>query len=214
MAVKIGEKAPDLKVSWVQGEETNISKQKGNVIYIEVFQVNCPGCFYYGIPHAIEIYNKFKDRGVTVLGIATAFEDFDKNNLENLQLLLREGKLIGETKKALKSDTYEYKIPFPVAIDSVIKFDGDIAGKIMDLINAQVKDFDKFDEDRKSSIREQARKALTEDPIPHTFATYSLRGTPSYILIDQDGILRDTGIGLANAMEYTIHGLLNRDTMK
>ncbi|MDE1827730.1 MAG: redoxin family protein [Candidatus Micrarchaeota archaeon] len=213
MPVKIGEKAPDLKVKWVQGEETNISKLKGNVVYIEVFQVNCPGCFYYGIPQAIEIHEKFKDRGVKVLGIATAFEDYDLNTLENLQLLLREGKLIGETKKSFYSDTYDHKIPFPVAIDSVTKFEGDVAAKIMELIAAQVKDFDKFDDARKKSIQEQARKALTEEPIPHTFASYALKGTPSYILIDQDGKLVDTGIGLAHSMEYTIHGLLNRGTL-
>ena len=38
-------------------------------------------------PEAISVYNKYKDNGVRVLGLATAFEDFDKNTLENLRLL-------------------------------------------------------------------------------------------------------------------------------
>lgn len=214
MAVKIGEKAQDLKVRWVQGEETNISKLKGNVVYIEVFQVNCPGCFHYGIPQAIELYSKFKDKGVTVLGIATAFEDFDKNTPENLQLLLREGKLIGETKKSLKADTYKYKIPFPVAVDSTTRIEGDLSEKAMALIGSQVEGFDKMDLAKQKELKDQALKVLTDYAIPHTFSNYSLRGTPSYILIDQDGILVDTGIGKAYSMEYTIHGLLNRNTMK
>jgi hypothetical protein len=50
---------------------------EGNVVVIEVFQVNCPGCFLYGIPQAISIYEKYKDKNVKVLGVATAFEDYD-----------------------------------------------------------------------------------------------------------------------------------------
>ena len=74
MVAKIGAKAPNLGVSkWVQGLPTNIDKEKDNVILVEVFQVNCPGCFIYGIPQAIDIYQKYRKEGVTVLGIATAF---------------------------------------------------------------------------------------------------------------------------------------------
>ena len=102
MVAKIGAKAPNLKLStWVQGRTTNIDEEKGNVVLVEVFQVNCPGCFLNGIPEAIDIYNKFKDRGVTVLAVATAFEDFDKNNIENLLKLVGTGEVIGETYRAL-----------------------------------------------------------------------------------------------------------------
>ena len=51
MSVQIGQKAPNLKVSkWVQGIDTNLDKQNDNIVVVEVFQVNCPGCFAYGIP--------------------------------------------------------------------------------------------------------------------------------------------------------------------
>jgi hypothetical protein len=72
------------------------------VVVIEVFQVNCPGCFLYGIPQAISLYEKFKDKNVKILGVATAFEDYDKNTLQNLELLLSDNQVIGETYKALK----------------------------------------------------------------------------------------------------------------
>ena len=104
MVATIGAKAPNLDVStWVQGKPTNIEGEKGNVVLVEVFQVNCPGCFLYGIPEAIDIYRKYRDRGLTVLGLATAFEDFDKNNLENLQKLVTTGEVIGETYRAFSS---------------------------------------------------------------------------------------------------------------
>ncbi len=129
MFAQIGAKAPNLKVSdWVQGLPTNIDKLIGNIIVIEVFQVNCPGCFLYGLPQAISIYEKYRNKEVKVFGIATAFEDYDKNTLENLQLLLSEGKVIGETYKMLhqygkliNNDKLYYKIPFPVAMDNIIK---------------------------------------------------------------------------------------------
>ena len=121
MSVQIGQKAPNLKVSkWVQGMDTNLDEQNDNIVVVEVFQVNCPGCFMYGIPESIEIYNKYKSEGVSVLGMATAFEDFDKNTLENLQLLLETGETVGETKKMLsqygeaQGDKISYKIPYPL----------------------------------------------------------------------------------------------------
>ena len=49
----------------------------------------------------LKIYEKYKDEGVRVLGLATAFEDFDKNNLDNLKMLLETGEVVGETKSAL-----------------------------------------------------------------------------------------------------------------
>ena len=43
MAIEIGSKAPNLQLSkWVQGTPTNIDNLVGNVVVIEVFQVNCP----------------------------------------------------------------------------------------------------------------------------------------------------------------------------
>ena len=101
MSAEIGKKSPNLGVSeWVQGAPTNIDQEKDKIVLVEVFQVNCPGCFMYALPEAINIYNKYKDDGVRVLGIATAFEDFDKNTLENLKLLAETGEVIGETKEA------------------------------------------------------------------------------------------------------------------
>jgi len=132
----IGEKAPDLKLGeWVQGMPSNFTQEKDQIVLVEVFQVNCPGCFLYGIPEAINIYNKFKDDGVRVWGVATAFEDFDKNTLENLKLLLETGEVIGDTKQALAQhrklddSKLNYKIPFPVAVDSLEKANGEIDEK-------------------------------------------------------------------------------------
>ena len=78
MPAVIGEKAPNLRLSeWVQGIPTNFDQEKDHIVIVEVFQVNCPGCFLYGIPEAISVYEKYSSEGVRVIGVATAFEDYD-----------------------------------------------------------------------------------------------------------------------------------------
>ncbi len=218
MIAKVGEKAPNLSVSkWVQGLPTNIDKENDNVILVEVFQVNCPGCFLYGIPQAIEIYNKYRKEGVTVLGVATAFEDFDKNTVENLELLLADGETIGETLKALgqygqlvQGKKLPYKIPFPVGMDLLKKEDDTISQeKINEIIESNVPGFDAYSQAQKAEIIERVKQYLkSKQYSAKTFEQYALRGTPSTILIDKKGILRDVGFGQNEFLEEQIKQLL------
>jgi len=212
MSVQIGQKAPSLRVSeWVQGIDANLDKQNDNVVVVEVFQVNCPGCFMYGIPESIEIYNKYKSEGVSVLGMATAFEDFDKNTLENLHLLLETGETIGETKKMLQTDKIPYKIPYPVAMDSLVKQSGEVTKEKMDsLIKNQIPNFDEQPEDYKNKIYDRVKDYfVSKEFSAETFEMYSLQGTPSSILIDRKGILRDISFGQNGLLESKIQTLLN-----
>ena len=218
MSVKIGEKAPNFKVSqWIQGLPTNFDKEKDHIVLVEVFQVNCPGCFLYGIPEAINIYNKYHSEGVTVLGIATAFEDFDKNTKENLELLLKTGEVIGDTKEGLGQYgklvdiKLPYKIPFPVAMDSLIKETGDINElRIKNFINNQIPDFDSQSEEYRTQIIHRVKEYLkSKEYSAETFEEYSLNGTPSTIVVDRKGILRDVSFGQNGALEPLIQSLLN-----
>ena len=218
MSVQIGQKAPNLKVSkWVQGMDTNLDKQNDNIVVVEVFQVNCPGCFMYGIPESIEIYNKYRSEGVSVLGMATAFEDFDKNTIENLQLLLETGEAVGETKKMLsqygesQGDKISYKIPYPVAMDSLIKQSGESSKEKMDsLIKNQIPNFDEQPEDYKNKIYDRVKDYfMSKEFSAETFEMYSLQGTPSSILVDRKGVLRDISFGQNGLLESKIQTLLN-----
>ena len=218
MSVQIGQKAPNLKVSkWIQGMDTNLDKQNDSVVVVEVFQVNCPGCFMYGIPESIEIYNKYKSDGVSVLGMATAFEDFDKNTLENLQLLLETGETVGETKKMLSQygesggDKISYKIPYPVAMDSLIKQSGEASKEKMDsLIRNQIPNFDEQPEDYRKQIYDRVKDYfMSKEFSAETFEMYALPGTPSSILVDRKGVLRDITFGQNGLLESKIQTLLN-----
>ena len=218
MVAKIGSKAPNLEVSsWVQGKPTNIDKEKGNVVLVEVFQVNCPGCFLNGIPEAIDIHKKYKDSGLTVLGMATAFEDFDKNNLQNLEKLVTTGEVIGETYRALAQygqlrdgNKLPYKIPFPVGMDLLKKESDSLTeSKIMDFIEANVPDLRSYSEKDRQVLIERVKQYMrSKEYSAKTFEGYALRGTPSSILVDRKGVLRSTFFGSNGVLEGAIEELL------
>jgi glutathione peroxidase-family protein len=220
MVATIGTKAPNLQVStWVQGKPTNLDNEKGNVVLVEVFQVNCPGCFLYSIPETIDIYRKYNDKGLTVLGIATAFEDFDKNNLENLQKLLSTGEIIGETYRAFSStgqlndeNKLPYRIPFPVAMDMLVKYSGPLTqSNIMDFIEANIPSFRSYPEKDRQVLIERVKQYLqSKEYSAKTFEEYALRGTPSVILIDRKGILRGTYFGSNGYLEGAVEELIRQ----
>ncbi|MBA4718883.1 MAG: redoxin domain-containing protein [Nitrosopumilus sp.] len=221
MSAVIGEKAPNFGVSeWIQGAPTNFDQEKDHVVLLEVFQVNCPGCFMHAIPEAINIYNKYKDDGVRVLGLATAFEDFDKNTLDNLKMLAETGEVIEETKSALsmngklqEGNKLHYKIPFPLGMDNLTKATEEISQeKIMQFIYPQIPEFDSQPEDYRNQIIQKVKSYMkSKEYSAETFEKFSLQGTPSAILVDRKGILRDVSFGQSGHVDAMIQKLLNED---
>lgn len=217
--IKLGQPAPNLHVStWVQGRPTNIDLEKGNVVLVEVFQVNCPGCFLYGLPEAVELYSTYRKQGLVVLGVATAFEDFDKNNLENLKKLVETGEVIGETYRALSQygrlkdgNKLGFKIPFPVGMDALIPSKGLRSdSEVIDFIEANMPEYRSYPEKERATIRERARYVLNAKLYSaKTFEEYALRGTPSAIVVDRKGILRHTSFGSNGSLENVVETLIN-----
>ena len=217
MAV-IGEKAPNLKLGkWVQGMDTNFDKEGDNVKLVEVFQVNCPGCFMHSIPEIINIYNKYKGDGLSVMGMATAFEDYDKNTLENLEMLLTTGEVVGDTKQALTqygqldNGKLPFKIPYPVAMDSLVKEGGEPSMEKMNaFINQQIPNFESQPDEYKNQIYARVKEYYkSKEYTAETFEMYSLQGTPSTILEDRKGILRDVSFGSTANLESMVQKLLD-----
>jgi len=217
MAV-IGEKAPNLKLGkWVQGMDTNFDKEGDNVKLVEVFQVNCPGCFMHSIPEIINIYNKYKGDGLSVMGVATAFEDYDKNTLKNLEMLLTTGEVVGDTKQALtqygqlNDGKLQFKIPYPVAMDSLVKEGGEPSMEKMNaFINQQIPNFESQPDEYKNQIYARVKEYYkSKEYTAETFEMYSLQGTPSTILVDRKGILRDVSFGSTANLESMVQKLLS-----
>ena len=214
---QLGEPAPLFSISeWVQGEPVNLDRLTGRVVLLEVFQVNCPGCFIYALPQATELHQDYEKKGLSVIGIATAFEDFDKNTLENLRLLAQSGQVIGETlhhlaqQGMLNNGCLPYAIPFPLAMDRLVKRESVSSSLDVErFIHDNLKDFHQFPADSQRQIREQVRNYL-ENLKYHaeTFERFGLKGTPSQILIDKKGILREIHFGVHSGLETKVQQLL------
>jgi thiol-disulfide isomerase/thioredoxin len=217
MKAQLGKKAPLLSVSeWVQGEPVNFNQLTGRVVLVEVFQVNCPGCFLYSLPLAIDLYRKYADQGLMVLGVATAFEDFDKNTLDNLIRLVEKSEVVGETFNMLnrhgklKEGLLPYQIPFPVAMDKLNKRQQAVTdAEIMDFIREQIPNFEHHPANYQRQIREQVQRYFQSlEYRAETFELYSLKGTPSHILVDKQGVLINATFGADPDLEGRIVNLL------
>lgn len=213
----IGQQAPDLQLqTWLQGEASNISDHLGKVILVQVFQVNCTGCFVHAFPEIIRLHSLFENEDLIVLGVATAFEHFDINTLDNLKHLLETGEVIGEPLKQLANTEYlngnklDYKIPFAVAMDKLVEHRKEISEeRILEFIENQIPEYNNWPEEKQAAIRKQAQQYLkTKTHSALTFGSYQLQGTPSSILIDKQGILRDISFGMLDHLEDLIKTLL------
>ena len=218
MPIPPGRPAPPLTVSeWVQGDPTNLDRQRGNVVLIEVFQVNCPGCFFTAIPEAIKVHDHFAGQPVTVLGVATAFEDWDENTLDNLRRLVDTGEVIGETRRILEQarmlddGRLRYRIPFPLAMDELVPVSGEpTRDQALAAIRPQVPQFDVLPPDQQSQLIERVSAYLAVRQFaPATFDAYALHGTPSTILIDRNGKLRETTFGQTGDLAPKVQILLD-----
>lgn len=210
--------AIDLDIEeWMLGPSTNISNELGKPILIKVFQVNCPGCFTHGIPEVLEIRAKFIDSPLLIWGLATAFEDFHLNNLDNLKKLIDSGEVVGETlavlsaKGLLNDNRLDYSIPFPVALDNVVPYNpSDYLSEAQNFIKKDFPQFDSFPVKNQKLISDQVMTYLKQKKFEaKTFETYQLKGTPSTLLIDNKGILRGKWFGSDYGLEKEVEKLLS-----
>ncbi len=100
--------APALRVShWFNCEKLiTLDQLRGKVVLIHAFQMLCPGCVMNSMPQAVRIWQHYRRGGsdvpVLVMGLHSVFEHHDVM-----------------TPAALAVYLYEFRIPFPVAVDAV-----------------------------------------------------------------------------------------------
>jgi len=202
--------------TWVQDGPVKIDDLSGSVVLVEVFQVNCPGCFMYALPNAIKLYEKYHDRGLVIIGLATAFEDYDKNTLDNLQLLVKSGEVIGETFRALNQRgllvdrKLPWKLPFAVGMDRIEPDNEPVTEeRVLSYAHRLIAQFDSLREDQQLSIKNQIRTFFEQKVMKaETFERFSLQGTPSAILFDRKGQLKEVSFGQTSQKETVIEQLL------
>ena len=111
----------------------------------------------------------------------------------------------------LNGNKLDYSLPFPIAMDKLIKNHEEVTEEtVLAFIESQIPDFSQWPDKKKPAIVTKARNYLkTKTHKALTFECYQLQGTPSSILIDKKGILRDVSFGWANHLEPLIKDLLS-----
>lgn len=161
-----------------------------------VFQVNCPGCFLYALPLANYLSSKYTREGLNILGLSTAFEDFELNTAQNTELLLKDSKLVGETKKIFNRNGFDLcpiKISFPVAFDLLGQGQVMLTDEDIELFCQNYFSSSKWNETGNNHLKVKIKSHLfSQSLLPYTFTMNKLLGTPSWILFDAKfNILRE-----------------------
>jgi len=150
-----------------------------------VFQVNCPGCFFYGIPLMNSLLQNPKNKAINFLGLSTAFEDFDFNTLAHTSNLIENGEMVGETYKAFQLQAYQkypHTLNFPVAMD-----ERSSSTHTLDTVALTICQDHPTYRNAPANARETLYKNVlhylkNQESVSLTFTSNQLKGTPSFIL--------------------------------
>lgn len=157
---------------------------------ILVFQVNCPSCFVYSLPLAIKLYEYYRRDVVNIMGLSTAFEEFELNTAKNTALMVKSAETVGDTKKALNVMGYSrlpYDIKFPVAFDLVGKPEEIISDEDIGNICKYYHKFKSWDGIYMDGLKKGIRDYFKNyHAIGYTFGVNMLNGTPSWIMFNKD----------------------------
>ena len=198
--------------SVLQGEFTY-----GDLNLLLVFQVNCPGCFVYALPLANDIHHEYGGRGVKVLGLSTAFEDFEYNNEGNTRQLIEKGALVGETKRILEQNgasELPYSIDFPVAFDYFIENSREFYtledARGICLLNPKFTSLN--DDVQEEAVSHIMRNLKGLGRSSYTFTCNLMRGTPYWVMFD--GKMRVLEQWFAHEDKETVIALLDKHIVK
>lgn len=64
-----GDGAPDFTLPTIYGDSLSLSDYKGKAIILDFWATWCPPCVQE-IPDFIELYNKYKDKGLVIIGVS------------------------------------------------------------------------------------------------------------------------------------------------
>ncbi len=161
-----------------------------NLIF--VFQVNCPGCFLYGFPLVNKLHERYRSAGLNVLGISTAFEDFELNTAANTELLLTQKQTVGATRRSIGA-IYDLAIDFPIAVDRLTTGTELATPEHIEFLCGMMSGKDLAD---REALRQKVKDYLQKDAqTSATFTLNNLPGTPTFLLIDRHQQLLERWFG-------------------
>ncbi|GIV15976.1 MAG: thiol-disulfide oxidoreductase ResA [Armatimonadota bacterium] len=76
--VSVGQTAPDVILRFTEdGDQRALGSYRGNVIVLDFWATWCAPC-RYTMPKMEEFYKRYKEQGVTVIGVAVDIDDYNK----------------------------------------------------------------------------------------------------------------------------------------
>ncbi|MEQ9366651.1 MAG: hypothetical protein RIF32_20595 [Leptospirales bacterium] len=176
-----------------------------------VFQVNCPGCFMYALPIAAGLHRDLISADVRILGLSTAFEDFDLNTPENTRALVQEKRLVGEARRVLAGQGLNqapFDLEFPIAFDR-LKPPGEFSAQVFQRLAEAQPGFDAQAPEQRPDFIERVHKHYIKQPVlPATFTMNLLPGTPSWIVFDESGQILFQDFGQPRDLNAMLASLL------
>ena len=131
--------------------------------------------------------------------------------------MLENGEVIGETHRMLSQQgklvagCLPFRIPFPMAMDNLQKRQTEISqDEISNFINQRIPNLNSMPESYQQKLRHQVQhyfESLTYHA--ETFELFDLQGTPSHILVDKQGLLRDSAFGVHPDLTGVIAGIID-----
>lgn len=141
-----------------------------------VFQVACPGCFEHALPALLACAAKFDPRDVEFVAVATAFEDFELNTLENARALVESGVVVGPTRRLYDKCDLDFS-KIPVGFDRVTRGVPD-AQEVDAYTTALLRRFG-----LPEAARQEVRASVSDrEWTASTFHGNMLFGTPSWLV--------------------------------
>ena len=87
-----GSAAPELRgiTGWINSEPLTLASLRGSVVLLEIWTFGCINCART-IPGLREIYERYRDRGVEIVGVHTPEFDFERDPQNVLEACARLG---------------------------------------------------------------------------------------------------------------------------
>jgi thiol-disulfide isomerase/thioredoxin len=129
--------------------QMKLSSLRGKVVMLDMFWSQCPHCEEHA-PHIVEIYNQYRQRGFTVLGLATDPKE-DKASLGRVKAFMAKAKITYPVGYVTNEIVAYYSNPKDHGVPQMVLFGADgkmalreigwnetISKKVKDAIEAQL----------------------------------------------------------------------------
>jgi thiol-disulfide isomerase/thioredoxin len=100
--------APDLNLTDVNGKNFKLSDYRGKVVILNFWAVWCPPC-QIEIPHLVSLYDKYKNNGLVILGIALGSGNEKKIKEKAKELAINYPVVNGDECPSVRKNFYEVR---------------------------------------------------------------------------------------------------------